>query len=198
MWYFSTVVFFKKWKTRLSNAFSFALSVDMWKPYTRQVNCLTDGIQNWFYLHLLSSWLDLANGDCMRWMSNWSLYRQVHFGWEWWPEPRHTSAIHVDVTLHSTLLMQTNSSFCKAVEFWVKVEKKKDQKSTSDCYHLALFSKLLRKTWVIKAFISRYLGTVSTDYFLLLSLFPQYFPSSVDFSSCEGSFLSSRKLSLWT
>lgn len=76
-------------------------------------------------------------------------------------------------------------------------EKKKDQKSTLDCYHLALFSKLLRETWVIKAFMSRYLGTVSTDYFLFLHLLPQYFPSSVDFSSSGGLFLSPRKLSLW-
>lgn len=124
MWYFSMVVFFKKWKTRLSNAFSFTLSLDMWKPYRRQVNCPTDGIQNWFYLHLLSSWLDLANGGCMRWMSNWSLYSQVHFGWEWWAKPKYTSAIHVDVTLHCALLTETNSSFRKAMEFWVKGEKK--------------------------------------------------------------------------
>lgn len=113
-----------------------------------------------------------------------------------WAEPRHTSATHVDDILHSTLLPRINSSFCKAMEYWVWGEKK-DQKSTLDCYHLALFSKLLRETWVIKAFISRYLGTVSRDYFLFLCLLPQYFPSSVDFSSSGGLFLSPRKLSLW-
>lgn len=173
MWYFSMVVFFKKWKwiTRPTNTFSFALSVDMWKPYRRQVNCLTDGIQNWFYLHLLSSWLDLANGGCMRWISNWSLYSQVHFGWEWWAEPRHTSPIHVDVTLHSTLLIQTNSSLCKATESWVWGRKK-----GSEIYFRLSSSGVVLKTiewnWVIKPFISRYLGTVSTDYFLFLALFP--------------------------
>lgn len=126
MWYFNMIIFFKKWKwkTRPSNAFSFTLFVDMWKTYRRQVNGLTDGIQNWFYLQLFTSWLDLANGGCMRWMSNWSLYSQVHFGWKWWAEPRHTSAIHVDVTLHSILFTQTSSSFCKAMECWVWGEKK--------------------------------------------------------------------------
>lgn len=128
-------------------------------------------IQNWFYLHLLSSWLDLANGGCMRWISNWSLYSQVHFGWEWWAEPRHTSPVHVDVTLHSTLLIQTNSSLCKATESWVWGRKK-----GSEIYFRLSSSGVVLKTiewnWVIKPFISRYLGTVSTDYFLFLALFP--------------------------
>lgn len=41
-----------------------------------------------------------------------------------WAEPRHTSATHVDDILHSILLPRINSSFCKAMEYWVWGEKK--------------------------------------------------------------------------
>lgn len=121
MWYFSMITFFKKWKwkTRPSKAFSFALSVDMWKPYRKQVLGLTDGIQNWFYLHLLSSWLDLANGGCMRWMNNWSLTAKFALGESgglsqgtqvpfMWMSPFILFSSH-----KQTLL------FCKAKEYWV-------------------------------------------------------------------------------
>lgn len=128
------------------------------KPYRRQMNSLTDRVQNWFYLHLLSSWLDLANEGCVTCMSNRSLYSQVHFGWEWvgWANGRYQSAIHMDDTLPSSLLIQTTSSFCKCHGV-LGVGRKRVQKSIWDLYHLALFSNFVRETWIIKASASRYL-----------------------------------------
>lgn len=43
------------------------------KTIQKTENGLTDGVQNCFYLHSLSSWLDLADKGCMKCISNQSL-----------------------------------------------------------------------------------------------------------------------------
>lgn len=57
------------------------------------MHALRDGVQNWVCLHVLSSWLDLANEDCMRCMNKLSLYSQVHLGDSGWAKPRHTTKV---------------------------------------------------------------------------------------------------------